>query len=180
MHTSMYLMFDKDYAKDLQQAKEFAEYFLDENDFCAGGFFSNCIADGYRIGGRWSGELTRVQLDEQKLEKLEKEYKRKYGKKKLTWQEAKRRRRDLFRKYFPQFRCEPPEARDETVKLGYPDDALTVNAAIYEKIVRPGSTVENYHDGGKVIDIDAGEDVAELKKNEVIGKRWIVVIDFHY
>ncbi len=74
------------------------------------------------------------------------------------------------------------DKRDHDIMLrenGYEDDAQIVNETIYKKIIEGNLGREDFYKDGCVISTDYDLEGAE-KPEDIIGKAWIVVVDFHY
>lgn len=178
MHFVLYVMTDKANAKTSMKARSYVYDWLEREGFASEGTrFSSGICDWYVIGGRWSGEFTKKSLDDSKIQAFEKEFEKKHG----FWTNGKISKTDrleqskkLFSKYFPDFDGVIPYWRDDYASHGAEDDAVIVDEDIYKKIVKNGRAGD-ISDGGAVIDTDdyCGE------KKDIVGKKWIVVIDFH-
>lgn len=61
MHTQAIVTFNKDKAKNSEEARKYASDFLFKNGFTAQVYFCSGIADWFVIGGRWSGCLSKAK-----------------------------------------------------------------------------------------------------------------------
>jgi hypothetical protein len=179
------VLFDKSRAKTSKEAREWTYYALSEspgflqND--SGEFsFGSSMCDWFVIGGRWSGDLNWACLDKDK----EKEFWEEFEKEKLGWmsgddkkQEAqKQKAEELFRKYFPDYKGPKLLFRDTYAGTGHPDDAKIVDKQIYDRLIKkyegeymsPGESDE-------FVNLESDE----IKPIDVIGMKWIVVVDYH-
>jgi hypothetical protein len=181
MHASLYVMFDKKYAKTSEEARRFVFNWLDSQGFVGNeGRFSSGIADWCVIGGRWSGEFTKKSLDDVKIDEFEKKFEEKHGfwTNRDTSDEMRRKQAEkMFAEFFPDFDGNVPYWRDTYKTYGYEDDAVIVDKEIYEKIIKEG-VKKDISNGGAVIDTDE-YDTTTLSKKDIIGKKCIVVVDFH-
>ena len=189
MHYRMFALLPKDEVETSQEARENVQSEL-ENDTSfvgEGGRFNSPVADWFVIGGRWSGALTQAILDKEKLKKFFKEFQEK----KLGWinrdnPEEKQREKShkLFRKYFPDFKGEIPLYRDSYNHIGYDDDAVLVDKEIYKTHLK---RLEKTYDWGKAKEGEWHVELiclyddypAKLTAKNIIGKYWIVVVDYH-
>ena len=181
MHFVLYVMTDKGNAKTSMGARAYVYDWLEREGFASeGSRFHSPIADWMVIGGRWSGEFTKKSLDDEKIKAFEKEVEKKHG----FWTGGKISKTDrleqskkLFTKYFPDFDGLLPYWRDDYASHGEEDDAVIVDEDIYKKIVKNGVNIA-VDEGGSVIDTDE-YDAERLKKKDIVGKKWICVVDFH-
>jgi hypothetical protein len=134
-------------------------------------------ADWFVIGGRGSGLMTRIRLDQQQLEEFEKEFGEKYGfwlggEEHITDEQRQVQSMELFGKYFPNFQGEHPFWRNPYKRLGYDDDATICDEIIYEKVLMW------LMEGGKkhFFDLEGSND---LSPEDAIGKKWVVLVDYH-
>ena len=80
MHALLYVLCPKDDVNTSNDAKNIVYNWLIEEHFVGeDGYFASPIADWLVIGGRWSGELTRIKLNQKKLKALNDEFDKKYG-----------------------------------------------------------------------------------------------------
>jgi len=67
MHYLYYVAVEKEKDKEMKslEIKRLVQQRLDDNNFASdsSGFWGNCKADWYVIGGRWSGQLSASKLD---------------------------------------------------------------------------------------------------------------------
>jgi hypothetical protein len=178
MHFRFLFTFNKEEAKNSEEARRFAERYLRDNGFVSSDKrWGSGSCDGFVIGGRWSGELTQAHLNRKKLNAFIGEFEEKYGwyvggKERVTEEKRARQANKLFRKYFPEFGPAPiPFWRDRYREFGYEDDAMIVDTDIYERLLKA-------HKG----ETD-NEDFADCQSDGVsprmIGKKWVVLIDYH-
>ena len=68
MHSLYYVVIPKKGIKNSKEAKQRASQTLMDNNFSGSeGYFGGGKADWFVVGGRWSGELTKLLLDRKKL-----------------------------------------------------------------------------------------------------------------
>jgi len=114
----------KDVLKAVSKAMEpYREWFNEETDEY-GGFW-----DWFVIGGRWSGEHTKMKLDQEKL----RDFYKVCEEKGLFWiggeyseEVQKVRRCEEFLRIFPDFKGLIPTCRDVYKEDGYADDIVPV------------------------------------------------------
>ncbi len=151
---------------------------IEDNSFVGeGGRFSFPLADWFVLGGRWSGMLRQAFLGQPYQDALEQEIP------------------ELTNGYFPSSLLEQrkpaldqlwtrfggtgsnPLSRSGYDELGADDDAMLVDQFLYERFLKPhaGSdrTIgdENLPD---FTDLD-GDEIDE----SIIGRKWLVVVDYH-
>ena len=194
MHYRLYVLTNKENAKTSQEARDYVYNQLDnDKSFCGeGGRFSCPIADWFVIGGRWSGALTQLLLDQDKL----KEFWEEFEKQKLGWtnltdkkeEDQQRKSQELFMQYFPKFKGEIPVWRDSSHKYiheGSEDDAQIVTKKLWEALEKEYKenkkhveSIPNYpilQDDG-ICDLEEEDGINEIN---VVGKKWLVVVDYH-
>lgn len=131
---------------------------------------NNAFFDWYVIGGRWSGELSVIDLNNDKVEKFYEEIKIIWGD---TDTEEKQhlKYKKIFKKYFPKYKGIPPFPfmRDSYTVNGYADDVKIVTKDIYEKLL----VKCDEGDEGIIFSKDVKD------KSNLIGKTYVVVVDYH-
>jgi len=182
VHARLIVLLDRKEGETSSDARERANSRLMSESFTGeGGLFASPPSDWFVIGGRWSGQLTELKLDQDQWKAFRVEYEdRRLGwiSKKNPEEKQKARAQKLFRQFFPEFKGELPVNRDPYETLGFEDDAQVLDEVLYEFL----EGLEDYaqdgslYEGGCFVDLDdprAGLDLA------IIGKKWCVVIDFH-
>lgn len=185
MHSRFLVLVDKSKAKTSTEIREWVYHTLYESpgflSESSGEYnFCSSMCDGFVIGGRWSGDLTWASLDESKTKGFWDEFEQK----KLGWinnedkkkeiQEKKSKK--LFKKYFPEYKGTQLVFRDSYSPFGYPDDAKVVDKQIYDKFIKkyegeylsPGESDE-------IVNLDGDE----ITPANVIGMKWVIVVDYH-
>ncbi len=177
MHYRFLVTFNKEEAVTSAEARAHVDSYLITNNFCGDQTrWGGGQGDWYVIGGRWSGELTEAHLDEAKLEALNKEFGEKYG-----WETGgeegaaeelrHEQYRQMFLEVFPEWSGELPGGRNSYQEAGYEDDAMVVDEVLYNGLLKEfeGSVEDDFH---------ADLDYEEVSR-EFIGRKWIVVVDYH-
>ena len=150
---------------------------INDDSFCGeGGRFGCPLADWFVIGGRWSGALTRALLDPKQIEKVDAEFERRHGwwiggKDGVTDADRREQYAKIFRKAFPDFTGVIPAWRDQYRNEGYEDDAMLVTEAIYDRSLKPYAGL---HDSEEFCDFEFDD-----ASPAYVGKKWIVVVDYH-
>jgi len=186
MHSRLIALVNRNSNESSLDARRKVEARLIQEGFAGeGGLFVSHPADWFVIGGRWSGELTAARLDQEKLKAFWEEFERL----ELGWvsrdkpeEEQKRKAIELFRQFFPDCQGGPPVWRDNYTHLGYEDDAQVLDRPLFDfvkelKSYPHNGSREDLYDGRCFVDLD--EPYEELTAG-AIGKKWCVVVDFHY
>jgi hypothetical protein len=190
VHYRLYVLTNKGNAKTSEEAREYVYNQLSNDDSFAGegGRFGSPIADWFVVGGRWSGHLTNLLLDQKKLEAFYKECEEN----KLFWtngtdmKEVDQRKKvhKLFLTYFPKFKGMLPHYRDSYEHQGFEDDAQIITKELWKAIEKEYKSSEE-HGGTIPLEPDASDDgIVDLEfdtvsKADVVGKKWIVIVDYH-
>lgn len=183
MHYRYIVVMDKDHADTSEEARTDVRDYLEENDFAGSGRrFNSGLADWFVIGGRWSGELTRVGIGEEKMEAFYSQFDKNFGlwtsgKSGVTDEMRKEQIESEFWKFFPDysgFRKPLPLvfSRSQYKDNGYEDDAQIIDEALYENLIKD---LQEKLDEESYLDIDYKENAT---KEEMLG-RWVVVVDYH-
>ena len=142
--------------------------------------------DWFIIGGRFSGELTRMRMKEEELEEFMDRFEEKYG-----WcidkdnSEEKKRKQEVellkemgLDKYIPEG-TDCIFWRDKYKDYGYEDDAQILDDELYKKIKeilsKKGLVIREHLTAGAVIFLDGRNELSQ----DCIGKYWVVVVDYH-
>ena len=188
MHAILYVLCPKHGLEDSKSARDHVFHWLSDNGFTENkGLFQRYYADWFVIGGRWSGELTANQLDQEKIKALNNEFEKKYGfwiNKDITEEIRREQYNTLLKQYFPDYQGSPWAFRDSYQESGYEDDAQIVNQSIYDRIIKDHLideiSQEKLWNGGAVIATDMQDNKDPTTPDRFIGKYWIVVVDFHF
>jgi hypothetical protein len=179
MHYRYFVLTNKSNAKTSAEARNYVENWLTDEGFCSQGRFGSGMADWFVIGGRWSGVLISGLLDKEKFKLFEEEFERQQ----LGWvnnkdrkEEEQRKKSDkLFMQYFPKFKGEVPYYRDTYTQSGSEDDAKIVTKKIWDALLKEYEGTDAY--GGSENITDTDDDV--ITKKNTVGKKWVVVVDYH-
>jgi len=172
MHVRALITFKKDNASNSQEARDYTENFLLNEGFNDNRFFSRGICDWFVIGGRYSGVL--LQASEPGLESFFDWYYEQI--KQMTEKEAALFFIAHFLKKFPDHKkyvydlC--PLLADSYKNTGYDFDAMIVTESIYDTFLKDKEGIES--DDEYFWDLDF-----EGVDKSFIGKKWIVVVDYH-
>ncbi|HVS34964.1 MAG TPA: hypothetical protein VMS17_05240 [Gemmataceae bacterium] len=142
--------------------------------FCGeGGRFGSPVCDWFVIGGRWSGLLAEQPLGQDYQDAFRAEFPQiaEGGYPATLINKHRAGLNGLWRRFGG--REDHPATRSNYRPLGYDDDAMLIDRIRYESFLKPfiGSDAE---DNFEFADLDS-EPVAE----SFIGRKWLVVIDFH-
>lgn len=175
---TLFLGFDKEIANSSLEARRWAVEYLDEEGFTPVRRFGG-EADNYGVGGRSSGllQLLRLRHEQPKpFAKLWKKYPKVEGP------------RALFRELFPTYRGTIPIMREKMLDYGYADDAQIIDETLYD-CLKEG--FEDYFRYSWSLDekpcvLYCGENSEDgfeewpKSREAVVGRTWVVVIDYHY
>lgn len=184
MHCSAYVLVPTKSAKTSEEARHYVTTYLKKNHFCSpSGRWDYNPIDSVVIGGRWSGKLTEAHLDDKKVRKFWSACRKKGVSRMMNNKSNQQKTGEaLFAKFFPEIDLSRMPClffRDSYGQNGFFDDAMIVDEVIWEKIIEPALEAD-LMDGGAVIHTQTkNESETKLKKNDVVGKCWCVVIDFH-
>jgi len=173
MHNRLYITFNKDLAKNSQEARDYAyNSLVDDSSFCGeGGRFNSPMADWFVIGGRWSGHLSEKALNIDFYKEVVKIIKPEHdiGFSTQEIKDNKSKIEALWRKLGGKGKSS--FNRDRYVQTGSKDDAMIVDKVLYKKCLKE---FEGFETDESFADLD-WEEVSK----DFIGKKWIVVIDYH-
>lgn len=179
MHHFMLVTVSLSNGTSSEDARRFAhEQLIQDDSFCGeGGRFSGPLADWFVLGGRWSGILREKLLGQPYQDALKLEFP------------------DLTNGYFPSSSLEvhkagldqlwhrfggagsSPLTRSGYDPFGADDDAMIVDPLLYDHYLKPHAGSE------RTIGGDEPTDFADLDGDEVveafIGRKWLVVVDYH-
>lgn len=183
MHARLIVLLDKREGESSRDARRRADARLISEGFSGeGGLFTSHPSDWFVIGGRWSGQLTELRLDQNRWNAFQTECENQ----KLGWPsrgdpegEKRAKAHNLFLSFFPEFDGEPPIWRDQYRPLGYEDDAQVLDKTLYEFLLTLKGYVQvgdDLYDGSCFVDLD--DAYTELSQDS-IGKKWCIVVDFH-
>ena len=173
MHHLYFVKVSKD-CKNAEEAKDDATTALDANNFASdeGGYFSASRADWYVVGGRWSGELSKILLKKDFFKELKKRYPlpKKYG---FYTDDFVKENADKFQALWEELggMGHNPYARDHYRHEGFDDDAMKITLELL-KAMKKYKDVEVF-DAVNCVEYP----VKKLTKNDI--GYWLVVIDYH-
>lgn len=177
MHYRLFITLDAEPGATSDDVRREAHERLSADDtFCGdGGRFGYPLCDWFVIGGRWSGCLAESLLREGYREALvaslpqlaEPFYSDDYV----------REHAETLRRIWAEHggTGQPRQLRDAYAFFGAEDDAMPLTRELYEGILRDyhGQT-EHYSDGCEYADLEH-----EALTEEGIGRKWVVVVDYH-
>ena len=169
-------------AKNSTEARRYVETTLMQ-DGCSipDIWWGSGMADWFVIGGRWSGELSRrswAKRITEEMDALEKSHGVQVWGAYYGDEEKQRIQRELARRFQQiwdaaapcTFRGIPIQ-RDTYKDYGYEDDAMLLSQELYDALLYEyrGQRASEYH-----TDLD-GDDVSPA----MVGRKWLVVVDYH-
>ncbi|MCH9763253.1 MAG: hypothetical protein K0U24_03355 [Gammaproteobacteria bacterium] len=144
--------------------------------------------DSFYVGGAWTGTLTTQLLDQEKLQTFDDEVKKIYQwpversvvyLKDSSRIEKQKMTLEVFLKYFPNFEGEPPFFRNESVNMGYDDDALFIsNERQYYKLLSNYEGRWFFSSEYQMINMFNLSRSIVTPEN-IIDKHWVVVLTCH-
>jgi hypothetical protein len=181
MHFRFLVTCDRDWADTSQEARDHVVDTLLEEGFCGQGRWGGGFADWFVIGGRWSGELSRHTWAREitaRMAALEEHHAvQVWGafyadvEKQCIQQELARQFQQMWDDAAPAAYIGIPYIRDNYQRDGYADDAMPLTQELYDALLKEyeGKEESEYH--------------ADLEYDsvspEMIGKKWLVVVDYH-
>jgi len=159
-------------ATSLDARRQAQAELLNDDSFCGeGGRFGSPLCDWFVIGGRWSGRLKQTLLGEPYQAALGRDFPEIAA----GWYPTSLvdTHRDRLNRLWRQFGGTGPSplVRSSYDHLGCDDDAMVVDRALYDGFLA------GYHgesDRSEFADLD-NESVDET----FIGRKWLVVVDYH-
>lgn len=179
MHYLMLITLTMPHGETSMQARNRALNLLMEDDsFCGeGGRFGSPICDWFVIGGRWSGYLRENLIGERYRETLKQRFPKLTGDY-YSEADVKAHAPALDALWSKSGGSGPsPFNRSSYEQIGYDDDALPVDRAIYDHFLAEYRGESNRKENSyrcTFADLD-GEEVDET----FIGCKWLIVIDYH-
>jgi hypothetical protein len=182
MHYRFLVTFKSDAAKNSGQARRYVYKTLTEEGFVGTeSRWGYGICDWFVIGGRWSGELSRhswAKLLTEQMDALEQEHGVQVWGTFYGDEEQQRIQRELAERFRQMWDATAPAAfrgipiqRDTYKVEGYEDDAMLLSEGLYNALLKEyaGESGSEYH-----ADLD-DENVSP----EMVGHKWLVVVDYH-
>ena len=171
MHQKAFVTLNRELANNSLEARTYADSYLVENGFITRERFCSGPGDWFVIGGRWSGELETQSKGINFASRS-----RKMLKTGCITDKLAKKHKDKLQSLWEElgFNGKNPYLRNPYRQLGYEDDAKIVNTSLYRTLLKRYEGL--YEDSeGKFWDLDADEVSVEF-----IGKKWIVVVDYHH
>jgi hypothetical protein len=177
MHFRFLVTFKSDAAKNSPQARRYAAQTLDTKGFVG----DYAMADWFVIGGRWSGELSRhtwAKRISAEMDALERTHDVQVWGAFYGDEDKQREQRELADRFQAIWNAAAPCAfrgipiqRDTYQVYGYEDDAMLLSQELYDALLHEyaGQQQSEYH-----TDLDR-EDISP----EMVGRKWLVVVDYH-
>jgi len=176
MHVRYFVTFNKEEAETSLEARSYAMDYLQENNFVGQGRWGGGLADWFVIGGRWSGVLTLALLNQDKVTKVQQEFENMHGwwvggKEHVTEEQRREQMKTIFYREFPDFTGEMPYWRNQYEAYGYEDDAMILTPGLYDALLKPyeGQVESEHHADIEYEPVSPG----------MVGKKWLVVVDYH-
>jgi hypothetical protein len=141
--------------------------------FCGdGGRFTAPLCDWFVIGGRWSGYLRETTMPKAYRQAVKADSAGLIGT--LRSAETADQHRTTMNTLWHRFggTGDSPALRDSYDVFGYEDDAMVVDRAVYDSLLAPyaGFPQHDHH----FIDLD--DDPVD---ESFIGRKWLIVVDYH-
>ena len=177
MHSLYFVKLKKDQARNSLEARQFTIQLLDEHGFASSdSYFGSAKADWFVVGGRWSGELSLLQLKKRDFFGAVKKI---VGGKDLTSEALKRHAKSiqaLWKKHGGV--GDNPYARDAYSNIGEEDDAQKITPSLI-KALKKKYKEEAFGDYVECFDPNTLEEfnIKDIT-SESVGD-WLVVIDYH-
>jgi hypothetical protein len=175
MHSLLYVCLPRSAARTSLQARKRVYEYLGEQGFHLGDLRFAGVCDWYKVGGRWSGQLTMLRLEQEKRLDARKYWR--LRSKAKTFEESAA----AFRECFPEFRGPAPLGREKVPYLGYPDDAQILDKHLFRVLKKGFSDDVAWECEPNVI--FTGEPDNEFQRPrtpEEAAKFWVVLIDYHW
>lgn len=173
MHFCLYLCIPVSDAKTSLQARRKAAKYLEREGFASEKRFAG-VCDYYCIGGRWSGRLELLRLRSQDVRKFNRLWKQ------LDAADDEKRARKLFKQFYPDYRGNCPVCRNDNDFFGAADDAQIIDETLLSQLEKGfGEEVRYTWEPHRpnVLFTDLGE--GEWDDIDILGKYWVVVVDYH-
>lgn len=202
MHHRLYVLLAKKDAKTSEEARRTVNNRLEEDGSFVGGgggMFGTPVCDWFKIGGRWSGAFSANTWGKKlydKLGKMEDEagvevrgvsYGR--GSENVEKQKVLREKVEkLYKESLPEKYKNKGLTYDRNSygALGYEDDAMILTKKLYDICVKPyeDANIADFgtddHGQPNLIDLAYFWSTEKTEFGEgCIGKRWIVMVDYH-
>jgi hypothetical protein len=179
MHYRMFVTLDANAnATSESVRRDVFDRLIADESFCgSGGRFGSSIADWFVIGGRWSGSLTEARLDEAYWQELRSELP---GMAQAFVSDAYiRTNADALTRIWLKHGGSGmhPLVRNNYDELGAEDDALPLTRQHFETLLAEYPAMsECCEESWQCEYVDLDHDPLTL---ESIGRKWLVVVDYH-
>ncbi len=181
MHYRFLVTFNKDEAETSQDARRYALDSLYASGFIGGGRWGGGMADWFVIGGRWSGVLSRhtwgkllyQQMDEIQNTEGVHVWGAWYADEEKQWkqQALEKLLNEMWKVAAPDAYKHIPVNRNTYKADGYEDDAMILTQELYDSLLKE---YESQEESEHHADLDE-----EAVSPEMVGKKWLVVVDYH-
>ena len=189
MHCRLLVTLNKGEASSSEEARIYAnDILLNDSSFTGeGGRFGGQVCDWFVIGGRWSGELSEVSWGKKLYEQIRKMEEEadiqirgcSYGREKKREEQAKltAKAEKIYSEALPEeYKGLLTYDRNTYVSCGYEDDAMVLTKELYDTLIKE-------HEGCPIDDSEYGPTYVDLEYDcadpEMIGEKWLVVVDYH-
>lgn len=170
--------------KDSKEVRQYVEEFLHNQGFDTQLQYASGPADWLMIGGRWSGELTSVQMNPLLWKACSEELNEKAMQVGLNSFHSQLTKDDIkkgmaiFKKFFPRYTGPVPLYRDEYRLNGYEDDAQIVSKKLWLRLIEEilGKSGDDYYED-PLLYLDGS--IEDLSEKKIVNKMWAVVVDYH-
>jgi hypothetical protein len=158
----------------------------DDSSFVGeGGRFSSPVCDSFVIGGSWSGELSRATWAKTLEERIQAIKEQEGIEISAQSPEARQKRQRVLEEIEALYASSLPDhyqekglryQRNGFDMLGYEDDAMVVDEALYAHFLQAYEGRDKYdeEDGLEFVDLDG-----DCVSTGFIGHKWLVVVDCH-
>ncbi|HTU23376.1 MAG TPA: hypothetical protein VMG10_35400 [Gemmataceae bacterium] len=147
---------------------------IDDDSFCGeGGRFGAPLCDWFVIGGRWSGFLHRQLLGQP----YEDAFRNEFPELAREWiaEQLIVKHRSALNQLWRRFggRDGHPLTRTGYEELGYDDDAMLIDQALYDRLLKPYAG-QDFGGDNEFADFDS-----EPVEESFIDRKWLVAVDYH-
>jgi hypothetical protein len=146
---------------------------IDDNSFCGkAGRFGGPLCDWFVIGGRWSGLLAKTIIGRAYSDAVVAKIPE-FGRELLPQQLIDSHAEELDALWLQHGGKGPsPYTRSGLEHYGFPDDAMVITQALYDSLL--SKYVGDVCATEEFIDLDD-----ESVKPDFVGRKWLVVVDYH-
>lgn len=150
---------------------------INDDSFCgSGGRFGSPLCDWFEIGGRWSGLLAETLIGPAFQAAIATRFPNlAEGASPFDLSERDRDEYDALWQSVGGI-GRSPQTRDSLAEIGHPDDAMILTTALYNALLAKFETYEIVSDGChcEFVDLDF-----EPLAPDFVGRKWVVVVDYH-